>query len=106
MLTERYRPACWQEVVGQDKIVSRVKALASREALSGRAYWISGQSGTGKTTIARLIAHEVADDFSVVELDAAAMTVNDVVALRDSMSIRGWGEKAGRAYIVNEAHGL
>jgi len=48
-LTEQYRPTMWSEVVGQDKIVSRIQALAKR-GLTGRAYWLSGQSGTGKTT--------------------------------------------------------
>ena len=51
-LTEQYRPQAWADVVGQDKIVQRIQALAKR-GLAGRAYWISGQSGTGKTTIAR-----------------------------------------------------
>src|SRR5215471_4503005 len=81
-LTEKYRPATWADVVGQDKIVSRIRQLAGRNALAGRAYWLSGQSGTGKTTIARLIAQEKASALS------------------------GWGDKTGRAFIVNEAHGL
>jgi DNA-binding NtrC family response regulator len=50
-LTEKYRPATWSDVVGQDKIVGRIRQLAQR-GLAGRAYWITGQSGTGKTTIA------------------------------------------------------
>jgi DNA polymerase III gamma/tau subunit len=55
-LADKYRPSSWSEVVGQDKTVSRLQALAKRGGLAGRAYWLSGQSGTGKTTIARLIA--------------------------------------------------
>ncbi len=106
MLHERYRPACWAEVVGQDKVVNSVRRMAKRDSLACRAFWISGQSGTGKTTIARLIALEVADEFSIIELDAGALTVAKLKDLEDSMAIRGWGEKAGRAYIVNEAHGL
>lgn len=105
-LYERYRPACWQEVVGQDKIVKQLRALAQRDSLAGRAYWIAGQSGTGKTTIARLIAAEIADEFSVQEFDAGDLTADRVRDLAKEQHIRGWGEKAGRAYIVNEAHGL
>ena len=104
-LTEQYRPRSWSEVVGQDKIVQRVQALAKR-GLSGRAYWLSGQSGTGKTTIARLIAAEVADEICVHEVDAAALTVAQLRDLEREMNVRGWGEKGGRAYVVNEAHGL
>src|SRR5690349_20055174 len=50
MLHEQYRPTQWADVVGQDKVVAKVQALAKR-GLSGRAFWVSGQSGSGKTTI-------------------------------------------------------
>src|SRR5215470_11837884 len=81
-LTEKYRPSTWDDVVGQDKIVSRIRQLASRKALAGRAYWLSGQSGTGKTTIARLIAQEVADEFMIEEVDATSLTVPALVELK------------------------
>ena len=99
-LTEQYRPQTWADVVGQDKIVHRIQALAKR-GLAGRAYWISGQSGTGKTTIARLIAAEVADEFCIEEVDAASLTVSQLRELEREMNVMGWG-KGGRAYLVNE----
>ena len=71
MLFEDYRPRKWSEVVGQNKVVNLIMKLSNR-GLSGRAYWFSGQSGTGKTTIAKLLAAEIADDFCVEELDATA----------------------------------
>jgi DNA polymerase III gamma/tau subunit len=74
--------------------------------LAGRAFWISGQSGTGKTTIARLLAAEVADEVCVQEVDASALTVAQLRELEREMQVRGWGEKGGRAYVINEAHGL
>ncbi len=104
-LTEQYRPRTWSEVVGQEKVVQRVQALSKR-GLAGRAYWLSGQSGTGKTSIARLIAAEVADELCIQEVDAAALTVSQLRELERDMSVRGWGERGGRAYVVNEAHGL
>lgn len=103
-LFERYRPQTWQEVIGQDKAVAALRRLIDRGQLSGRAYWIAGKSGTGKTTIARLIAAEVADDFFITEIDASALTV---AALRDferESNLSAWG-KGGRAYVANEAHG-
>jgi replication-associated recombination protein RarA len=103
---ERYRPKTWSEVVGQERVVGRIRQLAEHGALAGRAYWLSGQSGTGKTTIARLLAAEVADDFSVEEVDASALTVNGLRELERESAVSGWGAKGGRAYIVNEAHGL
>lgn len=105
-LFERYRPATWAEVVGQDKIVKRLLALKEKQQLSGKAYWISGQSGTGKTTIARLLAAEVADEFMIQELDASSLTVAALRELERDSQVSGWGEKAGRCYVVNEAHGL
>jgi DNA polymerase III gamma/tau subunit len=87
-------------------LVSRIQALAKR-GLAGRAYWLSGQSGTGKTTIARLLAAEVADDFMVQEVDAGTLTVSALTDLERESQVGGlFGDKRGRAYIVNEAHGL
>jgi DNA polymerase III gamma/tau subunit len=104
-LTEQYRPRSWSEVIGQDKVVQRVLALA-KQGLAGRAFWLQGGSGTGKTTIARLIAAEVADEICIHEVDAAALTVAQLRDLEREMGIRGWGERAGRAYLLNEAHSL
>ena len=104
-LTDKYRPQSWAEVVGQDKAVAKLRALAGR-SLAGRAYWLSGGSGTGKTTIGRLIAAEVADEFNTVEVDAAALAVSDLQELEREMQCYGLGVKTGRAYLVNEAHAL
>jgi replication-associated recombination protein RarA len=103
-LYEKYRPASWGEVVGQDKAVSRAQALGKR-GYGGRAYWISGASGVGKTTVARLIAGEIADPYYVVELDASDLTPARLRDVEGVMHLYGGG-KGGRAFIVNEAHGL
>ncbi len=66
MLSEQYRPQTWSDVVGQDKAIARIAALR-RRGLAGRAFWITGQSGTGKTTIARLIAGEISDPSCIIE---------------------------------------
>ncbi len=104
-LTEQYRPQTWDEVVGQEKIVSRIRSLAKR-GLAGRAYWLSGSSGTGKTTIARLLAAEVASQWDTEEVDAGALTIAGLRDCERVLSLRGMGERGGRALIVNEAHGL
>ncbi len=93
-LHEQYRP----------KAIQAVQRLTDR-GLGGRAFWISGQSGTGKTTIARLIARELADDSCTEELDATALSPAALRDIESGMSYFGFG-KGGRAYIVNEAHGL
>jgi DNA polymerase-3 subunit gamma/tau len=104
-LTEQYRPRRWEDVIGQEKVINRLLGLRKR-SLSGRAYWLSGGSGQGKTTIGRLIAAEVADECCIQEVDAAGLTVARLRELEQEMSVYGWGEKAGRTYVINEAHGL
>jgi replication-associated recombination protein RarA len=104
-LHEQARPSTWGAVVGQRTTVTKLQTLAKR-GLSGRAYWLSGLSGTGKTTIGKLIAAEVADEWSTEEIDAATLTVGELVKLEREMNCRSIGEKGGRAYLVNEAHGL
>lgn len=103
-LVERYRPSTWDEVVGQSATVNRVKQLAAR-GLAGRAYWLSGPSGAGKTTIARLIAQDVASEWDVEEVDGTTLTVASLKEMERTLALHGLGGK-GRAVIVNEAHGL
>jgi DNA polymerase III gamma/tau subunit len=103
-LHEQARPTTWADVAGQDKVLARIDLLR-RRGLAGRGYWISGASGTGKTTIARLIASEVADEFAIEEVDATDLSAARLREIERSMATRGFG-KGGRAYLVNEAHGL
>lgn len=104
-LCEQYRPQKWADVIGQAKVVGTIEKLRKR-GLAGRAYWISGQSGTGKTTIARLLASEIADDINVNELDATGLTPAALREIELAWRMFGMGVKQGRAYIVNESHGL
>jgi DNA polymerase-3 subunit gamma/tau len=103
-LPERYRPQTWSEVVGQSKVVETIDRLRSR-GLAGRAYFLSGASGTGKTTIALLIAREVADEVCIEEYDAGELTGPMIRDLERRLAVKGLG-KGGRAIVVNEAHGL
>ncbi|MFC1634551.1 hypothetical protein ACFL5Z_06875 [Planctomycetota bacterium] len=104
-LFEKYRPTTFEQVLGQDKAIQKVKLLLER-GWGGRSWWISGASGTGKTTIAKIIASQGADDFYVTEYDSAdAMNTSELDRLEQDMCYLAPG-KGGRAYIVNEAHGL
>ena len=104
-LPEKYRPRDWAGVIGQDKAVSRLKMLESRGNLAGRAYWISGKSGTGKTTIARIIAAKLSDSWHTQEMDSSQLTLKAIAEIRDNQHYKPMTCE-GRAYIVNEAHGL
>jgi len=103
-LYEQARPQKWSEVVGQEKAVRKLETLRNR-GLSGRVYWLTGQSGTGKTTIARLIASEVAGELGTEEVDAADLTIGLVREWERSARMKPLGAD-GWCFIVNEAHRL
>ncbi len=102
-LHEQHRPRTWSDVIGQDKAVRTIQALV-RRGIGGRALWITGGSGQGKSTIARLVSAEIADGFCTFELDAGALTVGELKRIESEMRLYGIGI-GGRAYIVNEAQG-
>lgn len=111
-LFEKYRPKTWAEVVGQDKVKTAVERLRSRSALGGRAYWIVGKSGQGKSSIARLLAHEIAGVGDTTEVDAKDLrtdTIRDmqkVFALANGSFCGLWKDAISGAWIINEAHAL
>jgi len=105
-LHETYRPESLLEVVAQDKAVKRLKLIESRTGFAGRAFWFAGESGTGKTTLAHIVAHSVADKFCTDEIDAAELTPARVREIERNSQTYGMGAKTGRAFVVNESHGL
>lgn len=107
-LYEKFRPKSWQEVIGQDRAIGQILGLKQRGGLGGRAYFLSGKSGTGKSTIAKLIANEIADPFFVEQYNGADLCADDVRQIERTMHIYGAGQsgKSGRAYLIEEAHGL
>ena len=91
--------------LGQSKAVKTIQRLIER-GIGGRALWISGASGTGKTTLARIVADSIADTDYVIEYDSADMlTVSAIDKLEQDIHYFAPG-KGGRAYIINESHGL
>ncbi len=104
-LFEKYRPRNLRGIVGQTAAVDKVSTILEK-GWGGRAFWISGASGIGKTSLARIIAEEGATDWFVEEYDSGGDF--DAAAVEDiskGMYYTAAG-KGGRAYIINEAHGL
>ena len=93
-LAARLRPATLDEIVGQDHLLGRrtpLRTLIEADRLSSVILW--GPPGTGKTTLAQLIAHTT--EKAYVQLSAVNATVKDVREVaqdaRDRLGQRGQG---------------
>jgi replication-associated recombination protein RarA len=106
-LYELARPTTLDDVIGQPKAISALRARFNRYGTyAGKAYWISGASGTGKTTIARILAESVAEPICITEYRSGReLDVDETRRIGETLTYKGFG-KGGRAYIINEAHHL
>jgi len=105
-LTEKHRPVDMAGLIGQDKISRVVGRLVDNEDLTGRAYYISGASGTGKTTLARILADMVADKDYIREVVGRQLTPNMIKDITWGWQLYPMSTKPGQVLIVNESHGL
>ena len=104
-LFEKYRPKSLQEFSGQAKITSALERITKRPGWDRDALWLQGPSGTGKTSLAWIIAKQVANDFDIAELDGDKCSVQAVREIDSNISLcsmfGGW-----KVWIVNEAHAM
>ncbi|MBI1833890.1 MAG: DNA polymerase III subunit gamma/tau [Candidatus Andersenbacteria bacterium] len=105
-LYRTYRPKTFGEVVGQPHVVGALQSAISSNRVS-HAYLFQGPRGTGKTTVARLLAKAVgASGLDITEIDAASNRgIDDVRALRESVLTSPTGGKY-KVYIIDEVHML
>jgi DNA polymerase-3 subunit gamma/tau len=103
-LYRKYRPETFDEVIGQDHIVKAIGGSLKAGKVA-HAYLLCGPRGTGKTTVARIIAHELGSSVNdIYELDAASNRgIDDVRSIRDSVQTMPFDSKY-KIYILDEVH--
>ena len=125
VLARKYRPQTFQDVVNQEH-VKQTLSNALRQGRVGHGYIFSGPRGTGKTTMARILAKalncekgpspepclkcasctEIAagNSMDLVEIDAASnRRIDDIRELRENVRYRPLRD-AYKVFIIDEAH--
>lgn len=101
-LAERMRPRTLDEVVGQDGVIGDGKILTEivrRKEPVNIIFW--GPPGTGKTTLARIIAREFEADF--IEISAVTSGKKDVAHVVE-IAKQNWNLKIRTVLFVDEIH--
>lgn len=124
-LYRKYRPVDFDNVYGQEEVVTVIKNAINNNMVS-HAYLFCGPRGTGKTTIAKIIARMVnceklidgkpcgkcyncinfLNSNDIVEIDAASNNgVDEIRELRDKINLVPSNAKY-KVYIIDEVHML
>ena len=102
-LADRLRPIRLDDIVGQEHLVGAgkpLRCLIEEDRLSSVVLW--GPPGTGKTSLARLIARVTAKEF--VELSAVNASVKDVREVMASALARLGERDVGTILFLDEVH--
>jgi len=112
-LYRTYRSRSLDEVVGQPHI-TELLGQALKQGRIAHAYLFTGPKGVGKTSIARILAHEInqlpysdeSTHLDIIEIDAASNNgVDDIRDLREKVQLAPVSA-AKKVYIIDEVHML
>lgn len=112
-LYRRYRPLCLEEVVGQEQVTVPL-SNALKNGKINHAYLFVGPRGCGKTSVARIMAHQInnfpyklEDEYvDIVEIDGASNRgIDNIRELREKAAIAPTRGKY-KVYIIDEVHML
>src|SRR5450755_4222760 len=125
VIARKYRPQSFAELIGQEHVRTTIENAISQKRIA-HGYIFSGQRGTGKTTVARILARclnciegpttkpcgkcasclEIAggNAVDVIEIDAASNRgINEMRELRENVRYRPQRDRY-KVFIVDEAH--
>ena len=112
-LYRKYRPVRLEDVVGQEQVTAPLLGSLKAGKIN-HAYLFVGPRGCGKTSVARILAHEingfkyeVEDDYvDIIEIDGASNRgIDDIRELREKVMIAPTTGKY-KVYIIDEVHML
>ena len=105
-LINKYRPQNLEEVVGQGDVVRSLKGVLAKK--TSRTFLFVGESGTGKTSLARIVARMVGcENRNIYEINAASENgVNEMREIVEKLSYSALGASRSKMVIIDEAQRL